>query len=324
MEGGDPRELRKEALAAMNGGDQDKALQLAEQAVKMDPDTAASHTVRAAILSRIGRGDEALAGFRRAASLEPSNARHHFNIASQLDSMGRPEEALREAEEAHTLDPSLQNLAPLLQKLKVAVAAAPQRWDILQTPMQQPEAAVAPAALRQSAYSGWVQSESNESGSGVNSYVPAEVRKWNWGAFLPTGPLWALSMKITVPAVIWLVVDGLYWVLSLMSIPVMQRAMTEAAKAGGKLDPAAMQGNSYAALSNLLWLVAVIMHVYFGISGNTMAWKARRFESIDQFFQVQKSWMLAGFGSLLLACLGMCLLFGTLIMALVNAAPPGK
>jgi hypothetical protein len=45
----------------------------------------------------------------------------------------------------------------------------------------------------------------------------------------------------------------------------------------------------------LYWLANFGVSVYLGLNGHKMAWRNRRFDSLQQYFAVQRAWMIGGF-----------------------------
>ncbi len=83
--------------------------------------------------------------------------------------------------------------------------------------------------------------------------IPQEIRRWNWSAFI-LGPIWGLS-------------HGIWWsALGLLPfLPILPRQLTIAT-----------------------W---VLVAVLLGLKGNELAWRARRWESVERFLAVQQRWM---------------------------------
>ena len=101
----------------------------------------------------------------------------------------------------------------------------------------------------------------NDSGTRT-AQTPAALRGFNWGALL-LGPIWGLG-NAALPAI---------------AIGI----------AGGVV--------SYVTRSNNIWLsltVTVAANVYIGLRANEWAWKARRWQSVEQFKRVQMGWLLWG------------------------------
>jgi Tfp pilus assembly protein PilF len=69
------------ATAAIGGGDFAEALNDYEAALKLAPDSANLHVLRALMLYRLGRHDEAVEECRRALQLDPGNQRAHQLMA---------------------------------------------------------------------------------------------------------------------------------------------------------------------------------------------------------------------------------------------------
>jgi len=86
----------------------------------------------------------------------------------------------------------------------------------------------------------------NTSGS-PGAMAPAEIKGWNWGAFLLT-PFWAIAHSV--------------WIGLLCFVP----------------------------------YVGWVMSIVLGLKGNEWAWQNRRFTSVQEFRDVQRTWMVWGIG----------------------------
>lgn len=112
----------------------------------------------------------------------------------------------------------------------------------------------------------------NSSGGGLLNplvEVPAEIKSWNWGAFL-AAPLWSLSNKV------WL--GLLCWIPYLSSV-----SMT------WKLGYCGTKGIYLSVIPPYLILALVL-----GFKGNEWAWKCKKWESISVFKASQRGWTVAG------------------------------
>lgn len=97
----------------------------------------------------------------------------------------------------------------------------------------------------------------NNSGQGANSRVLDIVaKKFNWGAFLLTW-IWGLGNRSFITLIIF--------PLSFLGmIPLVG------------------------------WIIPLACNIWFGIKGNEWAWQNKRWESIEQFHEVQKKWVIGG------------------------------
>lgn len=82
----------------------------------------------------------------------------------------------------------------------------------------------------------------NNSGQGKLASVPAEIDKWNWGAFL------------------------LNWIWGIGN-------------------------NTFIALLMFIPLVNIVMPFVLGAKGSAWAWRNKRWESVEQFREVQRKWL---------------------------------
>jgi len=78
--------------------------------------------------------------------------------------------------------------------------------------------------------------------------------------------------------------------------------------------------NTYLAFLVLIPFLNIYIVISLGIKGNELAWKNRRFESIEQFKAVQKRWAQWGLGFFIISTIGFILLP---ILAFSSLAGPG-
>lgn len=95
--------------------------------------------------------------------------------------------------------------------------------------------------------------------------LPEELKGWNWAAFMwgmiGFAPIWGYFNRVWIALILAFV-----WLSPFM--------------------PAGVRGP--------ILLVALAVTVYLGFKGNEMAWRARRWESVEQFRRVQQGWMTWG------------------------------
>lgn len=296
------RELQTRAKRLIEGGAHGEALRIIDEAIEQKPDSAPCHAIRGAALSRLGRADESRAAFERAVLLEPDEPRHYFNLASQLRAMGLVREALDVAERAEALNPALPQLGTLLEDLRAESQAAREdtrsafeaevATPAVATP-EPPPTAAAPIAE-------------------AVGEVPAAIRKWNWGAFWLTG-LWAISHRLYFAGVAVLLVHVvsllIYGVIAVRVVPpIVEHQLTYGKEMPQEdvellMAPYAIPAN----VAQLLGLGALVAAIWFGASGNGLAWRSRTFRDIQHFFVVQRLWMVWAWitvaASILLGCL---------------------
>ena len=91
--------------------------------------------------------------------------------------------------------------------------------------------------------------------------LPNEIRGWNWAAFL-LGPIWGVGHRI------WWTAIGFLALAPFLNVGPRQAAL-------------------------FFWLAFML---YLGLRGNELAWRARRWESVDKFVAAQQRWGLWAFG----------------------------
>ena len=126
----------------MPGADPDlsRALDLAEKAVALDPQSAIAHTRLGWIQGFLRKFDDSIASFEKALVLDPNNAESHAAYAEILNHFGDPERALELNNRAIALDTSaqpnwiynsghalliLRRYDEAIEKLEEAIAIAP-------------------------------------------------------------------------------------------------------------------------------------------------------------------------------------------------------
>ena len=300
------RELQARARKLIESGAYGEALEVVDQAIQEQPDSAACQAIRGAALSRLGRAEDSRAAFEHAVQLEPNEARHRFNLASQLRSMGLAREALEAAEQAAALNPDLPQLRQLLEDLR---AESPSSEEAAHSE-NEVEAALSPAGTEPEPLPPPI-AESAATDDSADA-EPMAIRKWNWGAFWLTG-LWAISHRLYVPGVAiflaHIVSLLIYGVVSVRTIPpIVEHQLTSGTEMAQEqveriMAPYAVPAN----VAQLLSLMALVAAIWFGASGNRWAWRARPFRDVGHFFAVQRLWMvwawIAVGATILLSCL---------------------
>lgn len=106
-----------------------------------------------------------------------------------------------------------------------------------------------------------------ENTSGTHGDVPYELRGgWNWGsAFLTL--FWAISHKV-------------WWVVAVVLV---QAAISGTISATGPSDVGTV-------ISGISLIVGLVMFVFMGIKGNSLAWQNRRFDGVEHCRSVQRRW----------------------------------
>ena len=88
------------AVAASNLGDEEKALALYRNALRLDSKNGAIHHNFGVLLERLGEPEQALTHFRRSLELQPDFPEAYINMGNVLDDLGRTEEALQMYDQA--------------------------------------------------------------------------------------------------------------------------------------------------------------------------------------------------------------------------------
>ncbi len=109
--------------------------------------------------------------------------------------------------------------------------------------------------------------------SGTNGPIPPEIAKlkWNWGAFVVTP--------------FWLGYHGMRFFGCLLFLVV------------GCIRLASKVSESYA----LFGFLTLAVNIYCGLVGHKLAWRRRRYESLEQYIEVESIWRNWAIGFLVLA-----------------------
>lgn len=100
-----------------------EALEHCRRAVEGHPDDPRTASAMAYLLVRLNRLEPALVQWRRAVELQPANTVFRYNLASCLDSMGKHAEAAAELEDALRRDPDFERAKTLLAQQRQKQAA---------------------------------------------------------------------------------------------------------------------------------------------------------------------------------------------------------
>lgn len=128
------QELLNQASTALQQGQYDQALQMADQCLALDPSNGNAYLVRAIALSRTGQGDLATAAFRTAIDVMPQSAAAHYNLAVHQHSLNQKRESMESARRALEVDPNHAAARELFNGLQQELAPEPPRSDVYAPP----------------------------------------------------------------------------------------------------------------------------------------------------------------------------------------------
>lgn len=145
--------------------------------------------------------------------------------------------------------------------------------------------------------------------SGMHGEVPAEAaRGFNWGAFF-LGWIWLMGMRMTAAGA------------ALLFVP-----MVIGGVIGGIIGGSAVTGGNASSVNTLLLPFRIILAlaqfgiaIYLGLNGNRLAWRNRRFDSVEDFKACQRIWGWWGLG-LFLAGIALFVLLVVVIFVGVAAS----
>lgn len=277
-------EDRAQGIAALQQGDLTNAIASLERALQADPNDYQSATYLGAAYAQAERASDAVTALTQAVQIQPSNPQARFNLGVALQKAGWNEQAITAYEQALTLQPDYVQAQQALNALRPQAPTVPPTGYAPTTqaytpqpsytppqqgyapPVQQPSAS--PAGKENPYAAGYnpALAQAYQNTSGMNSDVPFEVGvcRWNWGAFCLTF-LWLFNHGMVKQGVGYIAL----YLCGFLHTPL---------------------------LSMLSSFGTLIMSIYFGAKGHELAWKNRRFDSVDHYFSVQRKWLYWGVG----------------------------
>ncbi len=125
-----------------------------------------------------------------------------------------------------------------------------------------------------------LRSEQWTNTSGTNTDVPPEIAsmKWNWGAF-GLGWIWLCGMNR--------VLAGILLFMGLLLLGVILRSIVSA------LNHNVINSATWA-MTGFTNAIGLVIQIYLGKKGNSIAWRYRKFNSVQHFIDVQTKWSMAG------------------------------
>ncbi len=289
---------RDQGIAALQQGDPATAIAALERATQADPNDYQAVTFLGAAYAKAERHNDAVQALTQAVTIQPSNAQARFNLGVALQKAGWADQAVQAYEQALQLQPNYpqaqQALAGLRPQSPQTYAQPPQSTapqplaggyappQPQQPSYAPPPQSYAPPAQEYNPYAANnpAMMQAYQNTSGMDGDVPYEIAscRWNWGAFLLTF-LWMLNHGMIGLGLLVLVANF---------IPI------------------------------LGFFIQIGIAIYAGMKGHELAWKKRRFNDLEHYFQVQRKWMYWGIG---VFCVFTILGFIIGIMAVIGGAP---
>lgn len=222
------RPIFNQARAALQNGNFEEALALADQAATLDPTDSDTQVFRGISLSQLQRPEEANQAFDEAVRLAPNNPKAYHNYAVHLYGLGRKETAMQLANESLRLDPDFEPARAFADRLAQELGIEP----LPRPAPAQPSYIPPPAAVRPG-----YDADGNE----VHSlpWVERLGKRWTsvgWG-------IAACLLAVTIGVVI-------------MGFPIMMKAASNPA-AAAELSKAMME--KYGALSATLQISTMVL-----------------------------------------------------------------
>jgi len=126
-----------QATQSLQSGQLNQALDFANQALLLNPESADAYVIKAVALAQMNQAAEATQAFEDALRIDPSNAKTRFNLAVHLVRQNQKTEALTQVREALASDPSHVGARDLLTQLERELGVAPAGQASV-PPIQQP------------------------------------------------------------------------------------------------------------------------------------------------------------------------------------------
>jgi hypothetical protein len=285
---------RDQGIAALQQGDTATAIAALERATQADPNDFQSVTFLGAAYSKAERHNDSVQALTQAVTIQPSNAQARFNLGVALQKAGWADQAAQAYEQALQLQPNYpqaqQALAGVRPQSPLAQTTPQQPLAGGYPPQQpaQPTYAPQPQSYspppQQQAYNPYAANnpammQAYQNTSGMDGDVPFEVASCRWNwGAFLLTFLWMLNHGMVGLGILVLLCD---------IIP-------------------------------FLGLIGFGISIYAGVKGHELAWKKRRFNDLDHYFQVQRKWMYWGIG---VFCVLSLLGFIVGMIAVIGGAP---
>ncbi len=113
-----------QATQSLQNSQFDKALELIEQAIAIEPGSSDSFVLKGICLSQLNQPDAATDAFKQAILLSPYNPKAYYNLAVHMNALGNKKEAMEFAREAVGVDPRHTGARQLLSSLEQELSGA--------------------------------------------------------------------------------------------------------------------------------------------------------------------------------------------------------
>jgi len=285
-----------QGLEALKQGNVNAAIPLLEQAIQVDSNDFNAHLYLGAAYSQADRANDAVTILTQSVHLQPSNAQARFNLGIALQKAGWANEAATAFEQALTLQPDYPQAQQALSALRPPQVPQAQVPTQIISPQQapqytpiNPQGYAPPQQLNSYAppQQGYGQAPGApnyanlamyQNTSGMNSDVPLEIAACKWN--------WASFLW----SWIWLIGHGMVWqgigLLVLSFIPIIS-------------------------------IASLGISIYLGIKGHEIAWKNRRFDSVEQCFAIQRKYV-----QVWCIIFGVFLVLGLIAVMMIGMNPP--
>lgn len=113
-----------QATSSIQSGMFNQAIELASQALAIEPDNADALILKGVALAQVNQADAATDAFQRAVMVQPTNPKAFFNLAVHYSRLGKKDLALDAAREAANLDPAHAGARDLLMQIEREMGVA--------------------------------------------------------------------------------------------------------------------------------------------------------------------------------------------------------
>ena len=135
--------------------------------------------------------------------------------------------------------------------------------------------------------------EENTSGQGKSASVPKEIRTWNWGAFLGNG-IWAIANHVWIglPTLFFQFLGAMYF-LSILPLFLESEGRYSAYSRNLTQNIVLLKNivQNIVALGGVIGLAFIVI---LGIKGSELAWRYRKWDSVEDFKDTQAAWKRRG------------------------------
>lgn len=317
-------------LAALQSNDIPGAIAQLERAVAADPTDFQAQLYLGAAYGQAGRQMDAVTAVTQAVTLQPSNAQARYNLAIAYESAGYQEQALVAAQQALQLQPDYPKAQEAVARLSGTPATPPAYVQPAAPQYGQPDASQ-PAPYGQPAAPQYGQPAAPQYGQPTTPQYGQPAQPY--GQPPQATPYGAPAPYQAQGAAAY---GGAPMQANAMAYG-MGAENTSGMKSTVPPEIAAKGWNWGAFFWNWIWClshgmpligigiligscipgVGLVAAIILGIQGNKLGWQNRRFDSVDHFFKVERTWAKWALGFFV----GLIIVYTLLFILMAVAAP---